>query len=86
MPRETIEPHPRDKRYVRRGKKGKFSKEIDVGRSLFQRIAVRKLNNSQKRGRRPRRSKTVIELPFSRFYFFDCVASLSFSSCPSGAP
>jgi len=34
MPREMIEPHTGDKRYVRRGKKGKFKKEVDVGRSL----------------------------------------------------
>jgi hypothetical protein len=34
MPRQLIEPHPGDKRYVRR-KKGKFtSKQVDVGRSL----------------------------------------------------
>jgi hypothetical protein len=34
MPREMIEPHTGDKRNVRRGKKGKFKKEVDVGRSL----------------------------------------------------
>jgi hypothetical protein len=34
MPRELIEPHKGDKRYVRR-KKGKFTKsQVDVGRSL----------------------------------------------------
>ncbi|HYZ44534.1 MAG TPA: hypothetical protein VE667_06720 [Xanthobacteraceae bacterium] len=34
MPRELIEPHG-DKRYVRRGKKGKFtSRQVNVGRSL----------------------------------------------------
>jgi hypothetical protein len=33
MPRTLIEPHKGDKRYVRR-EKGKFSKEVDVGRSL----------------------------------------------------
>jgi hypothetical protein len=34
MPRELIEPHKSDKRYVRR-KKGKFtSKQVGVGRSL----------------------------------------------------
>jgi hypothetical protein len=34
MPRDLIEPHKGDKRYVRR-KKGKFtSKQVDVGRSL----------------------------------------------------
>jgi hypothetical protein len=35
MPRESTEPHKGDKRYVRRGKGGKFtSKQVDVGRSL----------------------------------------------------
>jgi hypothetical protein len=35
MPRELIEPHKGDKRYARRGKKGKFtSRQVDVGRSL----------------------------------------------------
>ena len=35
MPREFIEPHKTDKRYVRRGKKGQFSaRQVDVGRSL----------------------------------------------------
>ena len=34
MPRTEIEPHKGDKRYVRRTKGGKFSKEVDVGRSL----------------------------------------------------
>jgi hypothetical protein len=35
MPRELIEPHSGDKRYVRRGKGGRFtSKQADVGRSL----------------------------------------------------
>lgn len=34
MPRDLIEPHKGDKRYVRR-KKGKFtSKQVNVGRSL----------------------------------------------------
>jgi hypothetical protein len=34
MPRELIEPHKGDKRYVRR-KKGKFTKsQVNVGRSL----------------------------------------------------
>jgi hypothetical protein len=34
MPRELIEPHKHDKRYVRR-KKGKFStRQTEVGRSL----------------------------------------------------
>jgi hypothetical protein len=34
MPREVVEPHKGDKRYVRRDPKGEFSKEVDVGRSL----------------------------------------------------
>lgn len=32
--RELIEPHPGDKRYVRRDKEGKFKTVVDVGRSL----------------------------------------------------
>jgi adenylylsulfate kinase-like enzyme len=32
--RTTIEPHKADRRYVRRNKKGKFKKEVNVGRSL----------------------------------------------------
>ncbi len=31
-----IEPHPGDKRYVRRDEKGQFSESDDVGRSLAQ--------------------------------------------------
>jgi hypothetical protein len=35
MPRELVEPHKGDKRYVRRGKKGQFtSRQANVGRSL----------------------------------------------------
>lgn len=34
MPRELIEPHRGDKRYVRRGRKGRFGESDDVGRSL----------------------------------------------------
>jgi hypothetical protein len=35
MPREVIAPHKGDKRYVRRGAKGRFStKQVAVGRSL----------------------------------------------------
>jgi hypothetical protein len=34
MPREIVEPDKGDKRYVRRDRKGEFSKEVDVGRSL----------------------------------------------------
>jgi hypothetical protein len=32
--RELIEPHPADKRYVRRDEKGRFDESDDVGRSL----------------------------------------------------
>lgn len=33
--RETINPNPGDKRYVRRDEKGRFTKDqVDVGRSL----------------------------------------------------
>ncbi|HEX8050809.1 MAG TPA: hypothetical protein VF504_05025 [Solirubrobacterales bacterium] len=32
--RELIEPHPGDKRYVRRDAEGKFKTSVDVGRSL----------------------------------------------------
>jgi hypothetical protein len=34
MPRELIEPHKGDKRFVRRDKEGKFKESDDVGRSL----------------------------------------------------
>jgi hypothetical protein len=34
MPRELIEPHKGDKRYVRRSKGGQFKESDDVGRSL----------------------------------------------------
>ena len=35
MAREMIKPHEGDKRYVRRGKKGKFTgPQVEVGRSL----------------------------------------------------
>ena len=31
--RELIEPHPGDKRYVRRDERGRFTSMVDVGRS-----------------------------------------------------
>jgi hypothetical protein len=35
MPRQLIEPHKGDKRYIRRGSKGQFTaKQVNVGRSL----------------------------------------------------
>lgn len=36
MPRELMEPHKGDKRFVRRSKSGQFKKSDDVGRSLSQ--------------------------------------------------
>ena len=33
-PRELIEPHKGDKRYVRRNTQGEFKKEVNIGRSL----------------------------------------------------
>jgi hypothetical protein len=32
--RTVIEPHPGDRRYVRRNKQGEFKSEVNVGRSL----------------------------------------------------
>ncbi len=32
--RTVIEPHPGDRRYVRRNKEGEFTKQVDIGRSL----------------------------------------------------
>ena len=32
--RTVIEPHPGDKRYVRRNKAGEFKKQVSVGKSL----------------------------------------------------
>lgn len=34
--RELIEPHKGDKRYVRRDEDGRFSEQVDVGKSLAQ--------------------------------------------------
>jgi hypothetical protein len=34
MPRELVEPHKGDKRFVRRDNKGQFSESDDVGKSL----------------------------------------------------
>jgi hypothetical protein len=39
--RELIEPHPGDKRYVRRDKEGKFTESDDVSRSLSQDVRRR---------------------------------------------
>jgi hypothetical protein len=34
--RELIEPHPGDKRFVRRDDQGQFKESVDVGKSLAQ--------------------------------------------------
>jgi hypothetical protein len=34
--RELIEPHPGDKRYVKRDKQGRFKSSVDVSKSLSQ--------------------------------------------------
>ena len=34
--RELIEPHPGDKRFVRRDEQGRFDESVDVGKSLAQ--------------------------------------------------
>jgi hypothetical protein len=63
MPRELIEPHPGDKRYVRR-KRGKFTKSQDnVGRSLSadrRRKAKRvaKKGEGDRGDRKPRKTMT----------------------------
>ena len=58
MPRELIEPHKGDKRYVRRDTKGQFKESDDVGRSLSadrRRKAKTRVKSGQgDRGDRPR--------------------------------
>jgi hypothetical protein len=50
--RELIEPHPGDKRYVRRDEQGQFTEDqVDVGRSLRR--------EAQQAARGERASKTV---------------------------
>lgn len=39
--RELIEPHPGDKRFVRRDEKGRFTESDDVSRSLSQDVRKR---------------------------------------------
>lgn len=36
MPRELIEPHKGDKRFIRRDENGRIKESVDVGRSLAQ--------------------------------------------------
>ena len=47
--RELIEPHPGDKRYVRRDENGRFSESDDVSRSLSQ-DRKRQAKHSAKKG------------------------------------
>jgi hypothetical protein len=47
--RETIEPNPGDKRYVRRNEQGEFSEQDDAGRSLGQDVK-KKADRDAKRG------------------------------------
>ena len=47
--RELIEPHPGDKRYIRRDDKGRIKESDDVGRSLAQ-DRRRKAKTVAKRG------------------------------------
>ncbi len=47
--RETIEPNPGDKRYVRRNEEGEFTEQDDVGRSLGQDVR-RKAKEESKPG------------------------------------
>ena len=48
--RESIEPKPGDKRYVRRDPKGQFPKVSDVGKSLAEdvkQLAIKKVGKGQ---------------------------------------
>jgi hypothetical protein len=72
MPRQLIEPRPRDKRYVRR-KKGKFTKsQDDVGRSLAadrrkkaKRVAKRgEGDRGDRKPRKAKRKKSVLSRLF----------------------
>lgn len=47
--RELIEPHPGDKRYVRRDENGRFTESDDVSRSLSQ-DRKRQAKHSSKKG------------------------------------
>ena len=49
MPRDLIEPHKGDKRYVRRDENGRFSESDDVGRSHAQ-DQKREAKNTAKKG------------------------------------
>ena len=45
--RETIEPNPGDKRYVRRNEDGEFTEQDDTGRSLGQDVRQKAENESK---------------------------------------
>lgn len=59
--RELIEPHPGDKRYVRRDDKGRFTESDDVSRSLRRDVTQRAKNTVKPgygdMGDQPRRKK-----------------------------
>ena len=73
MPRQLIEPHEGDKRYIRR-KKGKFAKQASVGRSLAadRRSKAKKVakKGDGDRGdqKRSRKQKTKPKGIFSRLF------------------
>jgi hypothetical protein len=65
--RELIEPHPGDKRYVRRDSEGQFKESDDVSRSLSQ-DQRRKASKSSRsgqgdRGDRPASRKSAAKKP-----------------------
>lgn len=45
--RETIEPNPGDKRYVRRNEDGEFAEQDDTGRSLGQDVRQKAARESK---------------------------------------
>jgi hypothetical protein len=60
--RELIEPHPGDKRYVRRDENGRFKESDDVSRSLSQDVrrhasTVAKPGQGDKGDRKPAKRK-----------------------------
>ena len=61
MPRELIAPKG-DKRYVRRGAKGRFKESDDVGRSLPVDKRKKAKTVSEEGRRRPRRPKAPLTL------------------------
>jgi len=58
--RELIEPHKGDKRFVRRNKKGQFSEQDEVGRSIAadRRRPAKRVSKSGEGDKGDRRKKT----------------------------